>query len=216
MIKKYTCLVFSFLGLFCSSVWAISAPERHPFYIGGIVGAGSTTWYGLVPTISNKNEAMSVATPLEVNEGGGVFGALLGYEFSPFFAIEANYLKYPSAYIIFDKFSIFALDHDGGNNFKSNTETIGVLGKIMVAVPKTHIRFYSGAGVGGLHRKDILNDGWLATPMFNVGFIAPVLDRVTADIAANYTAGYGESQLKPTETYFPFLYSVTLRLAYHF
>ena len=61
----------------------------------------------------------------------------------------------------------------------------------------------------------IVNE-WRVSPTFGVGFIYPITNHIIGELAGNYTAGFGESQLNPVDTYYPFLYSVTARLAYRF
>ncbi len=190
---------------------------KHPFYIGGIGGYGSTTWSGLVSTIQEEQGAVSVSTPIDVREGGGVWGVYTGYEISRFFAIEANYMRYPDATIFFDpETSLFTFFHDGATQFTSQTSAISVMAKIMLIIPNTTIRAYSSLGAANVYRKDMLNDNWLMSPTFSAGFNYSLTEHLMAELGGNYTAGFGESSLNPTNTYFPFLYSVTLRLAYCF
>jgi hypothetical protein len=199
-----------------STSWSTSSTKHHPIYIGVIGGYGSTTWDGLVPSNNNKNDALSMSTPVEVSEGGSVWGALIGYEFNRYFAIEANYLKYAHADVIFGDLSLFTFENNGITHFNTKTETVSLIGKIMMDIPSTQFKAYSGAGVANLHREDMLIDEWRVTPIFEMGFIYPVAEHFMAELTGNYTAGFGESQLNPAETYFPFLYSVTVRLAYRF
>lgn len=200
----------------CSTSWSNPPIKTYPIYIGAIGGYGSTTWDGLVPSGNNKNLAMNMSTPIEVNEGGGVFGAFLGYELTRYFAIEANYIKYPDAKVIFDDQSLFTFDNNGVTYFDSKTEAVSLLGKIMMDIPSTSLKAYSSAGIANLHREDMLIDEWRVSPTFEMGFIYPIAEHVMAELTGNYTAGFGESQLNPAESYFPFLYSVTVRLAYRF
>lgn len=202
--------------IFSSQTGVASESVTYPFYLGGIGGYGASTWNGLVPSQANKNIAMSMSTPIDVYEGGAVFGVLAGYEFSPYFSIEVNYLKYPDAQIWFDTSSLFSFDHNKALFFNSETETVSLSGKVMLKIPRTKLKAYSSAGVADLHRKDMLLDQWLVTPTFGVGLIYAITERWAGEVAANYTAGFGESQLHPVNGYFPFLYSVTARLAYHF
>ena len=67
-----------------------------------------------------------------------------------------------------------------------------------------------------LHREDMIVNEWRVSPTFGVGFIYPITNHIIGELAGNYTAGFGESQLNPVDTYYPFLYSVTARLAYRF
>lgn len=200
--------------IFCQA--STTTPERHPLYVGALGGFGSTTWFGLVPSKAKQNVAITMSTPINSQEGGQIWGVLAGYEFSPFFAVEGNYTSYPRATISYDPFSIFSFNNDGATQLYSDTEALSLMGKIMLVVPKTEIRVYSSAGLANVHRKDIILDDWRTSPTFGVGVNFPITEHFMGEIAGNYTAGYGESQLDPTDTYFPFLYSVSARLAYRF
>ena len=188
---------------------------KHPFYIGGIGGFGSTTWKGLVSTIEEEQEAVSVSTPIDVKEGGAVWGIYSGYEISRYFAIEANYMHYPNAIVYFDpELSLFAFFHNHQAQFSTQAESVSLMAKIMLVIPNTTIRAFSSLGAANVHRKDLLNDNWLISPTFSAGFNYSLTEHVMAELSGNYTAGFGESSLNPTNTYFPFLYSIALRLAY--
>ncbi len=189
---------------------------QYPFYIGAIGGYGATTWVGLVPPKEKQNLAMSLTTPIEVDEGGAVWGFFGGYEVSPFFAIEASYMKFLDARVVFDEGSLFSFDNDELLEFTTRTETVNLMGKIMLIIPKTNIRLFSSIGATGIHREDLLRDEWRLRPTFGVGFNYNFTPHVMGEIGGNYTAGYGEAEINPTESYFPFLYSVTMRLAYRF
>lgn len=184
-----------------------------PFYIGGIGGIGTTTWYGLVPNINVQNDALSLSTPINAKEGGPVWGVFAGWEPIPFFAFEFNYMHYPHAEVIFDKESLFAFDHNGQTMLNTRAETYNVMGKIMFFIPYTKVRLYSAAGVGKIHRHDILMNHWRHTPTFSAGLNYNFTARIFGEIGGNYTAGYGESQLNPANSYFPFLYCAYIRFA---
>ncbi|MDP3559195.1 MAG: hypothetical protein Q8R79_02420 [Legionellaceae bacterium] len=189
---------------------------KHPFYAGALGGYGSTTWEGLVPSDENLNLAMSMSTPIDVREGGGVWGFLAGYELNPYFALEANYVHYPDATVFFDPMSLFSFNQGDKTELLTRTETINLMGKIMMFIPNTEIRAYSSAGVAEVHRNDFLIKQWRLSPTFGVGLNYHFTDYLMGELAGNYTAGFGEAQLNPTDSYFPFLYSVSLRIAYCF
>ncbi|CEK10338.1 outer membrane beta-barrel protein [Legionella hackeliae] len=190
--------------------------RRQHFYVGAMGGYGATTWEGLVPTEENQNLALSMSTPIKVREGGGVWGAFTGYEFNPFFAIELSYLDYPDATVSFDSMSLFSFLNDNRLSFKTKTETVDLKAKIMLVIPNTKIRAYSSVGVAGVHRDDMLVDDWRVSPAFGAGINYQLTEHWMGELGGNYTAGYGEAQLTPSDSYFPFLYSVVLRLAYFF
>lgn len=188
----------------------------HKAYFGALGGYGSTTWKGLVPSKENQNLAMSMSTPLTAEEGGTTWGAFIGYEFTPFFALEANYVDYPDARIGFDEFSLFAFENPGIYGFRTHTEAFSLMAKIMLVIPNTYFRVYSSAGVANLHRDDFILDDWRLTPTFGVGINYHFSEHFMGEFGGNYTAGFGESQLRPADTYYPFITSATVRLAYFF
>ncbi|STX29479.1 Uncharacterised protein [Legionella beliardensis] len=205
------CLFIASLSCFAEGSQLFS----NTIYVGLTGGYGSTTWEGLVPADKNKNGAMTISTPIHVNEGGFMWGFFSGYEFSPHFAIESHYRHYPSAQVDFDKDSLFAFDHHNTTHFTSHTETIGLMGKIMLIVPNTSMQIYSGAGVAGIHRYDVISNDWRKVPTFDIGFNL-IGKHFMFGLGGNYTAGYGESEIDPAKDYFPFLYSVFMNLAYRF
>ena len=208
-----------FLFLFLSTSVCLAKTKdipQHPFYIGAIGGYGSTTWQGLVPSKENQNIALKLSTPINVEEGGSTWGIMTGYEFTPFFAIEANYIHYNDANVNFDPISLFSFLHDGLETLPTKTESISLMGKLMVPIPHSKMKIFSSAGVAGVHRKDIAVNGWRPGPSFSAGVNYSFTEKIMGEVAGNYTAGYGESQLSPVDTYFPFLYSVTVHLIYRF
>jgi hypothetical protein len=189
---------------------------KHPYYIGVTGGYGWTTWGGLVPAKKNQNLALLLSTPKYVNESGALWGVFAGYEFIPNFALEAAYMHYPNARVVFDSSSLFAFNHDGTNDFSTRTEMVSLMGKLMLFIPTTDIRVYSSVGAAYVHRSDQMKDYWTASPTFGIGLNYLFSERVMGEFGANYTAGNGEAKLNPAESYFPFLYSVFLRVAYRF
>lgn len=189
---------------------------RYPVYVGVAGGYGSTTWQGLVPSPEKQNVAINISTPTWVNEGGAVWGVLAGFEVTPYFAIEANYTHYPDARVFFDEDSLFSFEHDDHVELRTHTDTASVMAKVMLIIPSTAFRLYSGAGVARVQRNDEINRDWRASPTFAIGVNCNLTPHVMGEVGINYTAGYGESELNPAADYIPFLYSVALKLAYRF
>ncbi|WP_419418981.1 outer membrane beta-barrel protein [Legionella sp. D16C41] len=202
-----------FLTLSPCVVKAEIAPLSNMLYFGLTAGYGATTWEGLVPAEENQNSALAISAPIRVHEGGFMWGFFSGYEFSPYFAVESYYRRYPTANIKFDKDSLFSFDHRK-TSFSSHTKTIGIIGKIMLIIPNTTIRVYSGAGPAVISRQDQVNTEWRVTPSFDIGFNVELSRHFMLGLNGNYTAGYGESEIDPAKDYFPFLYSVFMSLTY--
>ncbi len=207
---------FSIMSCLIASALESTQPKQanHSLYIGGTGGYGATTWNGLVPSPANQNMAMKTSTPVMVREGGAVWGLVGGYEFSPWFALEANYMRYPNATISFDEESMFAFENDGQLNLRTDTATISVMAKVMLAIPNTLLRLYSSFGAAEIHRWDDMTENRRYSPTFGLGFNYNVSEHIMAELGSNYTAGYGKSELNPAKDYVPFLYSGFLKLAY--
>lgn len=189
---------------------------KYPFYLGAVGGWGATTWQGLVPTDENQNSALSISTPIEVKEGGGVWGFSAGYELTPFFAFEANYMHFPDALLTFDQDSFFAFEQDGLTELRTHTQTASLIAKIMLVLPKTSMRLFSGAGVASVWRNDTLNATYRISPTFAVGVNMNFNEHLMGELGTTYTAGYGEPEINPTKDFVPFLYSFFVKAALRF
>lgn len=212
-------MLFGMALVFGSKASLAFSPANSPLqglYVALLGGAGSTTWDGLVPAVDKQNDALMMSTPQRVMEGGFVWGVLAGYEFTPFFALEMDFRKYPKASIFFAEDSLFTFDHDGEQSFISRTESMGLMAKIMLVVPRTNLRVYSSAGFANVHREDNLCHETLFSPAFGVGALTDLNEHLFAQLGFHYVAGYGESDLNPSEVYIPFLYSGFISLGFRF
>lgn len=189
---------------------------QYKFYFGGVGGNGSTTWGGLVPSEENRNDAMSISTPILVREGGAVWGLVAGYEITPYLALEANYMHFPKAKITFDVDSLFAFEQDGRTVLYSNTQVGSIMARIMLVIPDSPFRLYSGAGAACVWREDDISSDNRISPTFAFGATLTLSKRLMLEIGSNYTAGYGESELNPANDFIPFVYSFYGKLAYRF
>ena len=79
-------------GLFAAS------QTKYPWFVGAGAGYGSTLWRGLVPEIGNQNMALSMSTPIDVDEGGLLWGFGGGVEVFSQFQLEFFYWKYPNIF----------------------------------------------------------------------------------------------------------------------
>ncbi|MBN9231599.1 MAG: hypothetical protein BGO90_09485 [Legionella sp. 40-6] len=206
--------IFYFCTFNCFATTVHLDYQKHPLYLGPIGGYGSTTWQGLVAPKESQNEALTMSTPIDVEEGGATWGVMAGYEFTPYFALEASYLRYPSSTVYFNEFSLFTFTHEGLSQLTTHTDSINLVGKIMLLIPESNFRIFSSAGATALYRRDLIIDDWRMSPTFGVGVNYNFTEHLFGELAGYYTAGYGESRLSPVDTYYPFLYSVTARIAY--
>lgn len=212
MFKK-----FSIIGLFTFTGYAFSFTAVHadkPWFIGAAGGFGSTTWQGLVPIFERQNSAMSLSTPIDVKEGGGLWGVVGGVEAFQNFQLQFDYLQYPKATVFFDKDSLYSIDNDDSTEFTSRTHTWSIQGKFLVPWEDTKLRLFAGGGVAWMARRDDLLEQDIVTPTFALGLNYLINPRWMCEAVFSYTAGYGESELNPSAHYMPFLYGVFARLMY--
>lgn len=214
--KIYTDILFFLVTLLLTTATYSAIPtdcERNrPLYIGITGGYGQTTWGQLVPK-DNDNAALNVSTPTHVSEGGGLWGVYGGYYFLPLFALEGSYMRYPVAHLTFDPTSLFTFYHNGRTELDTNTESVSIVAKILLVIPRTKIKFYSSIGGAGVHRYDAVVNRWRLSPTFGAGFLYDINKRFIAEFGTEYVAGYGQSEMDPAEHYVPFMYSGFLRLA---
>lgn len=220
-LKAPLYIIVLLIGFFCTNIYAQSVSKRedifkYPFYIGAVGGWGSTTWQGLVPSEENQNIAMSISTPVEVQEGGGIWGLSAGYELTRYFAVEANYVDYPDAVLTFDPDSFFAFEQDGLTQLRTHTQTASLLAKVMLVIPKTSMRVFSGAGVASVWRKDDISYDYRISPTFAFGVNMNINEHLMGELGTTYTAGYGEAEINPTKDFVPFLYSFFVKAALRF
>ena len=205
------CLFGFFSG---STALAASTPIKNPFYLGLAGGYGSSTWGWLVPNKEQQSPALMLSMPLSVTEGGGVWGVFSGYEFTKNFAAEITYLHFADAKVAFSDLSLFSFDHEGQSSFITQTETVSVMGKFILPIAPIKSNIYSSLGVAEVHRVDMFRAEWRTSPTFGLGLTHNITPHLMGDFGANYTAGYAEAQLEPTQVFFPFLYSVVFKLSY--
>lgn len=186
----------------------------HHFYVGLTSGYGSTTWNQITPSRNNQINAMLLSTPIHAEEGGFTVGALIGYEILPEFALELTYMRFPDATVFFSPLSLFTFDHNGMTQFTTRTDVFILVGKFMVKIPRTKLHVFSSVGPALLHRFDIIENRYRASPAFTAGFNYPLSAHVTAEISFDYVAGYGESELDPVQDYMPFLYAGMFTVTY--
>lgn len=196
--------------------WTTQDKFKYRFYAGFGFGYGATTWGALVPLPAKQNEAISISTPKVVDEGGSMWGTFLGYEFLPWFALEAAYMHYPVAGVTFDQESIFSYDHDGKETFHTKTDTISLMAKVMFLIPQTEFRLFSSFGPAFVFRNDLIKDDARFSPSFGAGINYNITPNLMTEFGGNYIAGFGESELDPCKDYFPFVYSIFFRIAVRF
>lgn len=191
--------------------------KAHPFYIGVFGGYGNTDWSQLVARYNDQFEyfLLSVSVPVSATDQGATWGFVTGWEVQPHFALEMSYARFPNTNVSFDQYSIYGSRYNV-YSLESNTYAYDFVGKFMVQIEHTGIRGFANAGGAVVHRHDILVDTSHICPTFGVGLNYVLVQHLLMELGFQYYAGFDKADVTPAVNYIPFLYSVTLKLAYRF
>lgn len=215
LYKVFKIVVLTIFSLCIQEVAHCATKVEQSFYLGALSGYGTTTWDGLVPSANNRNAALDMSLPIDAKEGGYTWGFFSGMRISQHFFVEASYKHFPKALVRFDPDSIFAMTNDNQTELSTDTDEVSLLGKLIVEVPNTALQVFSGVGLSWVHRKDMLYRDARYTPTFSLGTQYQLSKKMFLQIDADYTIGYGESQLNPADAYVPFLFAILAKIAYY-
>lgn len=215
-IMRITRYFLCFITFILSHALFAESKTKYPWFLGGGVGYGSTLWRGLVPELGNQNMALSMSTPVNVDEGGLLWGFGGGVEVIPQFQFEFFYWKYPNATIYFDEESLFTYENNNATSFSSNTYTLLLDGKFLVPWQDSALKIFATAGLAWLNRDDYVLTNEIISPSFGVGLNYSFTDHWMGEFGFVYTAGNGESELNPAADFMPFLYGIYTRIFYRF
>lgn len=195
----------------------------HPFYIGGLLGYGSTDWSQMTANCGGNEDCESdveASVPTAAGDSGAVIGLTMGYEVQPHFAFETSFMRFPTTKVTFTGAINYPASYpfnDLGNaSYNSYTYAYDFIGKFMVPIMNTSIRAFADAGMAITHRTDPLNTFFHVNPTFGVGLDYVFAEHWMVDGEFQYIAGYAKTNTTPAVSYSPFLYSLHLVLAYRF
>lgn len=209
-------LLFFFVSLFlCQVTFAankklLDISRSHPFYLGGLVGYGTTTW-GYLADPTKKTE---ISTPVSAQEGGFAGGLLIGYEISPYFAFEGLYVHFPEADVDFSEWSLY----NSENNLlgiRTKSDVFSLSGKFFAPIANTQLRGYGLVGIGLAHRSDELAKTHnIFVPVFGTGLNYTYNEHIMTELGFTYYAGHAKSDLRPVDDFMPFLYTFHVTFIY--
>jgi len=188
--------------------------RAHPFYFGAAVGFGSTDWSQLIPHCNPMDylcdkSMLYWSAPKEAGDKGLVHGFTLGYEVKPSWAVEVNYLHFPTTLIQFDEVSFYP-----EVTIRSYTYAVFGVAKFMTQIANTGFRGYANAGIDFTSRNDPLTQTVRVAPTFGVGINYVLASRAMFELGFQYIAGFGICDEIPAKHYIPFLYAITLKIMY--
>lgn len=191
------------------------AKMPHGFYLGPSVGYGSTNWSFLT---TEPNSPAAAASPISADDSGLVYGVIMGYQLSNYFAIEGDYMHYPLSHITFEAYSDYWPDSDSNVTISSNSQQIGLYLKLFVPFQFLgNTRVFSGIGIEDTMRFDSLAaQNNRIGGIFTGGLIHFFTNKIAAETAFDYSTGAGKASAYPAYYYTPFLYQAHFVLMYYF
>lgn len=200
---------------------------QHPFYIGGSIGYGETDWSQITTAIGNPAAA---SAPITANSNGLAFGAIMGYQFSRHFLIEADYTHFADSKVGFET----SADTPGGYNtyglksLKTGTSSYALLLKILVPFLNSKSYVYADTGAAYVYRSDKSVTADPNNPpvyytkqhkghfgaSFGFGVARNVTEHIFTELSFQYTTGFGKADATPAEDYIPFVYSLMFNIGY--
>lgn len=192
--------------------------KAHPFYFGPLLGYGSTDWSMLVLNCSSSDEycdpsELSLSTPLAAGDNGWVWGATIGYEVKPFWAVESSFMRFPNTTVQFDSDSFYKSIYNL-STFRTTSWALMTVAKFMTQIAQTGFRGFANAGIDFTFRNDVLNTAMRVNPTFGVGINYVFEKNIMFELGFQYVPGYGQANEIPAASYMPFLYAVTAKLFY--
>lgn len=187
----------------------LDVAEKYPMYVGPIFGYGTTTWRQIV----GRDDLSRLSTPVNVEEGGFTYGLLIGYNLSTWFALEASYVRIPTATIYLDPESS---DDYPIKQFNNRTNLYTIVGKFIVPISDTNVGAFADAGMGIVQRSDFYANVSRITGAFGFGFMVNPVQHLLVQVGFRLYMGYGRSEALPVKDFVPFVYTVHMAVAYRF
>lgn len=213
MIKK---LIISW-ALVCSSMaFADTASFKQQFfYVGLMSGVANVDWSSTVSTdVSSYG-----SNPLSADGVGALFGADVGYQFSPHFAVEGEVIRMPDTRLTFYyilPFPPFNNDYLNQSVVTSHMTFAAVTFKVIAPLPNSKFSLFVDAGPAYQYRADAIKNIGTWAPTFGGGLLYRINEHWQAEGSFQYAPGTGKSIADPMYAYVPEIYAGTFKLDYIF
>lgn len=197
--------------------------SNHFFYVGGMSGNADADWSSVVGTdISTLGP-----NPLSADGNGMLFGLDAGYQFSPHFAIEGEFIDLPSSKLVFESQN----DYHAGKTLNTTMLFAAIVFKVIAPLPNSKFSVFVDAGPAYqyLHyphsgvdvpaygyAESTLGDIGTWAPTFGGGLLYRINNHWQAEGSFQYAPGTGRSVQNPMNYYVPEIYAGTFKLDYIF
>lgn len=209
MIKKLLlATTLAFVSSFAMADDASSLKQQF-FYAGLIGGYGYVDWSSVI----DRDGTAFLTNPEKItgNEGG-LYGADFGYQFTPHFSVEAEYVHMPTSDLDFALISNYGLLFSTASTMEFGAVTF----KVIAPVLNTNFSLFADAGPAYQYQtNDIQNIGTWA-PTFGGGFLYRINQHWQTEASFQYAPGTGKSVSNPMNYFVPEIYMGTLKIDYIF
>lgn len=204
-----------------------SAYKQQFFYTGLMTGYGDSDWSDVVVQPGWENLPVLLANPYNADGDGILYGADFGYQFSPHFAIEGEYIRMPTSELSFVPNSSITIDGHvfpltfnayglTQGSIDSNMDVAAVLFKVMAPIQGTAFAIFVDAGPAYQYRSDVIAHIGTWAPTFGGGLTYRIAEHWQAEGSFQYAPGTGKSIDNPMIAYIPEIYAGTFKLDYIF
>ncbi len=227
-MKKFVCPLLLIAGIFFSAMsfadQGQSLPLKQQFLYAGLIGGyGNDDWSSMVVSYNNVADIATYnSNPAGVDGKGALFGLNAGYQFNAHVAVEAEYVKMPTANVSMKYFGSASLER----NISSQLSYAAITLKLMAPIFNSNFTFFAEAGPAYEWRKDSaswdLLDEYPAVsvgtwaPLFGGGFMYRMDQHWQSELAFQYLPGTGKSVGDPMNYYIPEIYAGQFKLDYIF
>jgi hypothetical protein len=185
-------------------------PQREHFFYGGLIGGyADIDWSSTVA----QDPSAYASDPIEANGNGALFGGDIGYQISPHFALELEYIQMPSSYL---KFNPAAMLTYGVLSTTTQMNFAALMIKFMAPISDTNVSLFTDVGAAYQHISDDITDTGTFAPTFGAGFNYRINEHWMTSMSFQYATGYGESIALPMTEYIPEVYAYTFGINYIF
>jgi len=202
------------LLLFLSSILLVAVANTslaettvdNPFYVGVQTGYGNTDWARLV----SQDDLSATATPVTATGDGVTYGLLAGYQVVPRIAIEAEYLHFADSHLTFMTPNVYNV-----TDVTSKTNYYALITKVFV-LTNSDFRLYGDIGAARVTSASELADNTHTGLTFGFGADYSISEHWLGIFSFEYTPGTAVAAENASAQYVPYLYSLTLGMAYRF
>ncbi|MBY0377228.1 MAG: hypothetical protein K2Q33_01525, partial [Gammaproteobacteria bacterium] len=166
--------------------------------------------------ISSSNDTLQTSLPSDAQDSGNVWGFFIGDNIAKNYGVELRYQKFATSKISFTQYNEYSPAPDfPAFSINSETDSYSLLGILRIPVNNI-IELYSVIGGAYTQRKDPLANVSGIGGVFGGGTRIIFNNHFSSSLEFDFVTGNAPINLRPAESYLPFLTSLNYKLIYSF